>query len=62
MSKRKILTKAKILNSFHSIKKKQQKKTTQSNFLIADSSVLEENWKGAWDLYIAQTSVLTVKD
>lgn len=61
MSKRKILTKAKILNSFHSIKKK-TKKTTQSNFLIADSSVLEENWKGAWDLYIAQTSVLTVKD
>lgn len=61
MSKRKILTKAKILNSFHSIKKN-QKKTTQSNFLIADSSVLEENWKGAWDLYIAQTSVLTVKD
>lgn len=61
MSKRKILTKAKILNGFHSIKKK-PKKTTQSNFLIADSSVLEENWKGAWDLYIAQTSVLTVKD
>lgn len=69
MSTGKILTKAKILNliAFIHLKKTPEKKTQNQHNSIQfphfkEFSVLEKNWKGARDVYTAQTSVLTMKE